>query len=104
MAPDPREAADDRFAPFGLEGRETRAIDETRNDLARVEGDAIVRADDPVDLARVVKRRLGRLGIEPGGTGSDAWIVANAIAKGPLIQALADLAELAIGLELVVRP
>ena len=59
MALDAGEAADERVAVEGLELVEAAAVDDPRDHLERVELVPVVLGDDPVELGRVDRGRLG---------------------------------------------
>ena len=60
VALDARPAADERLAVALLELVEPRAVDDARDQLARVDLGAVVVGDQAVELGRVGRRRLGR--------------------------------------------
>ena len=72
IALDAREAGDERLAVERLELVEARAVDDARDQLARVGLLAEVLGDQPVELGRVERRRL-RLGDVPGRLGLRRW-------------------------------
>ena len=66
---DAREAGDERLAVELLELLEARAVDDARDQLARVDLVAEVLGDQPVEVGRVERRRLGRRDV-PGRVGA----------------------------------
>src|SRR5205085_11230981 len=56
---DPREAGDERLAVDLLELLEARAVDDARDQLARVDLVAEILRDETVEVRRVERRRLG---------------------------------------------
>ncbi len=77
VALDVRPAADERLAVERLELVEPRAVDDARDHLARIDLRAVVVGDQPVEIRRVDRGRLGRRRASQGGTGRAACAFAT---------------------------
>ena len=86
MAPNTGEATHDRLAPLGLKSGEPASVDDTSDDLGGIERDAIIGADDAVDLFGCVRRWFRLNPVEPAITLIDP----------PLVCGLADLTKFAV--------
>ncbi len=90
MAPDPGKAANDRLAPLRLERRKAAAVDQSGDDLGCVERDAVIGADDAVELPFVLAGRGGLGPVDP----------LLALMDRALVGGLADFPQLAVCLVL----